>query len=97
MTHERTPQQQVICQTFADTQANLFIQARAGTGKTSTMALLVEAMPGHARVGSLCCAFNKAIAGELANRFSSLSSPPTCATLNAIGHRLLAKHFGKQP
>lgn len=67
------------------------ISALAGTGKTTTLTLLAEALP---KAPSLALAFNRKIAKELESRF-----PPhfLVRTMNSLGHSCWARQLGRQP
>ena len=87
----QTPQQKEFCNEVLNSSSNLLLKAVAGSGKTTTMIQAISQLP----VGSgvLACAFNKKIATELEQK---LPGWVTSATLNALGHRLWAKHTGKK-
>lgn len=86
-----TDEQQAILTAARDTPNSLMIQALAGSGKTTTLTMLANALP-PTTVG-LALAFNKKIAEELANRF-----PPNfiVKTLNGLGHVAWQKALGKR-
>lgn len=98
MSYSPTQQQQSILNALTASSSSLFIEARAGTGKTATLELCIQTLPPSDRISSLCCAFNKRIAEELLSRFAPLPSPPTCKTLNALGFSLLTRRLtGPRP
>lgn len=72
--------QQDILDAFTETDKNLLVVARAGSGKTSTLKLLANAMPS----GKTACfvAFNKAIADALQ---AALPARVKAATCHSIG------------
>lgn len=88
-------QQLAILSAQSSSRSNLFVQARAGTGKTATLEMSVNALPSYERIATLCCAFNKRIAVELEKRFAAEASPPICKTLNALGLGLLSRSIGR--
>lgn len=69
---------------------SLMIPALAGTGKTTTIVELAQHLP---RVSTLCCAFNKKNADELAKRM-----PPhfVCKTMNSIGATAFNKAISRK-
>jgi len=75
-----TPEQLAIIEA-ASRPESLIINALAGTGKTTTLVMLAEALP---REPALALAFNKKIKEELEKRF-----PPNFSvmTMNGLGHR----------
>lgn len=75
-----TNEQQAIIDA-ARSPASLMVNALAGTGKTTTLTMLAQALP---KEPTLALAFNKKIKEELEKRF-----PPhfTVMTLNGLGHR----------
>jgi hypothetical protein len=68
---------------------SLMINAMAGTGKTTTLVMLAQALP---VVPSLALAFNVKIKKELEKRFPSHF---TIMTLNGLGHRAWCRAIGK--
>ncbi len=82
-----TLEQQAVVEA-AMTGDNLKVQAFAGAGKTSTLALVAESLPGR----GLCLAFNKSIAVEAAGRFPRSVK---CATVHATALRKMGtRRFG---
>lgn len=77
--------QQAIFSAAEDPSLNILIQARAGSGKSTT---LVAAM-GYAPGSSLFLAFNKAIAEEIRPKVGSSGD---VKTLNALGHGLMMRN-----
>ncbi|MET9906121.1 UvrD-helicase domain-containing protein [Streptomyces sp. NPDC006476] len=87
-----TDEQAAALETFQSGD-HLAIQAGAGTGKTSTLALLGEQMPGrHGRY----LAFNRAIARDAAARFPATVQCKTAHSLAyaALGHRYRSRLNG---
>lgn len=85
-----TPEQLAIIEAATSSAANLAVIARAGTGKTSTLVLLAEAL---APTPILTLAFNKAIAMEMERRL-----PPNCEakTLHGLGYKAWAQFFRRR-
>jgi DNA polymerase III epsilon subunit-like protein len=83
-------QQRAFFDLLRDGQGNIALEARAGTGKTTT---LVRALSdGYARVdGALFLAFNAQIASELRSRAPSWTE---VRTLNALGKQLMSEKYG---
>ncbi len=88
MTFPPTPEQAAILSSSRDSQASLMISALAGTGKTTTLVMLADALP---PVPSLALAFNVKIKKELEERFPSHF---TVLTLNGLGHRAWTRKVG---
>jgi hypothetical protein len=82
-----TEEQEQALQAFR-TRENLKINAFAGSGKTSTLALLAR----DARGAGLYVAFNKACVRDAEQRFGS---NVTCQTLHATAFRALRSQFKK--
>ena len=76
-----TAEQQAILSAARDSKESLMITAMAGTGKTSTLCMIAEALPMQP---AIALAFNTSIKKELERRF-----PPfwKVLTLNGLGHR----------
>lgn len=67
-----SPLQLSIRDAFISTEDNLLIQARAGSGKTSTLVMLADAVLSHfSSKSAIFLAFNKSIATELETRLPS--------------------------
>ena len=75
--------QEDIFRAVKDNSENLFIEAVAGSGKTTTLLEIMRFLP-NKRV--LFCAFNKSIANELAAR---VPEGTDVATLHSLGFRAL--------
>ncbi len=75
-----TPEQQAILSAARDSRESLMLTAMAGTGKTSTLCLIANALPVQP---AIALAFNVSIKKELERRF-----PPywKIMTLNGLGH-----------
>lgn len=83
--------EQIACRVAAvETEDNLLISALAGAAKTSTLVLIMNALP---KVNGLVLAFNKRIATEMQTK-----CPPnfTAQTLNSLGHRAWADVCGRR-
>jgi superfamily I DNA/RNA helicase len=86
-----TPEQVAITDAAERSSASLMVTAYAGTGKTTTLTMLAQSLPG---TNALALAFNVKIKKELEKRFPAHF---TVMTLNGLGHRAWAKAIGKQP
>jgi DNA helicase-2/ATP-dependent DNA helicase PcrA len=80
-TFSPTPEQQAILSAVKDSKDSLMITAMAGTGKTSTLVLIANALPVQP---AIALAFNVQIKKELERRFPSYWK---IMTLNGLGHR----------
>lgn len=89
MTITPTEEQQAII-AEARTPDSLLINALAGAAKTSTLVMLAQGLP---IVPTVCLAFNKRIAEEMATRMPSFI---TCQTMNSVGHRAWGSRLGKR-
>src|SRR5215831_7722140 len=96
-----TPEQSSIIERVKHTTDNLLVNAFAGTGKTTTLEMTVDATP---QQPVLCLAFNKSIATEMLKRFPNMIEireirqyPETSAvgTFNGLGHFMCQNAFGK--
>jgi len=76
-----TPEQQAILSAVKDSKDSLMVTAMAGTGKTSTLVMLANALPVQP---AIALAFNVTIKKELEKRFPSYWK---IMTLNGLGHR----------
>ena len=96
-----TPQQQAIITAAGDQQLHLIVEARAGTGKTTTLLQLLSRLRGSTTLQ----AFNKSIAKEINQRIDALpmaerlSLPSTLdvSTCHAAGLRAYIRNHGKKP
>lgn len=82
-----TPEQQNAVELFRSGQS-LAIEAGAGTGKTSTLLLLAEAMPPGKR--GQYVAFNKAIVTEAGSKFPAHVA---CNTAHSLAFRAIGRQF----
>src|SRR5215813_3890308 len=85
-----TAEQVAIINAGRDTKSNLLINALAGAAKTSTLEFLCKYLPIQP---TLCVAFNKRIAEEMAKR---LPGHVTCKTMNALGHHVWGTAIGRR-
>lgn len=69
---------------------SILINALAGAAKTTTLCILAQALPLEP---TICVAFNKRIAEEMAKR---LPSHVQSSTLNSLGHRVWAQRVGRR-
>lgn len=76
-----TPEQQAILTAVTASKQSLMITAMAGTGKTSTLVMIANALPVQP---AIVLAFNVSIKKELERRFPSYWK---IMTLNGLGHR----------
>lgn len=85
MSFQPTDEQQAIIDACG-TGKNLVIEAGAGAGKTATMKLAAENLPGT----GLYAAFNKAIADEAKSKFPQNT---TARTIHSLAFASVGKHF----
>lgn len=78
--HAPTPEQQAILSAAKDSKESLMLTAFAGTGKTSTLVMIANALPVQP---AIAVAFNVSIKKELERRFPSYWK---VMTLNGLGH-----------
>lgn len=76
-----TAEQEHILGLVRSTKSNLLINALAGSGKTTTLEMIQDALTPPV----LCLAFNKRIADVMSKRFRSTT---TVRTFNGLGHRI---------
>lgn len=73
MTLQATPQQTAFIQALVTGSSHLVLRARAGCGKTSTILMAVEAYTAaHSGAEVVVCAYNKAIADEVAAKLADM-------------------------
>jgi DNA helicase-2/ATP-dependent DNA helicase PcrA len=84
-----TPEQQAILSAVKDSRESLMVNAMAGTGKTSTLVMIANALPHQP---AIALAFNTSIKKELEKRF-----PPffKVMTLNGLGHLAWMRALGR--
>lgn len=80
--HPPTAEQQDVI-ALADKRGDLKIEALAGTGKTTTLTMLAERLPGK----GVYIAFNKAIVKDAADKFHPRVQ---CSTAHGLGYRAKA-------
>ena len=78
-----TPEQAFIIDKVRTTTGNIIVKSLAGTGKTTTIEMMVAASKKDKPI--LCIAFNKRIAEEMGKR---LPSNCDCRTINSLGHKI---------
>ena len=89
-----TFQKNIIEHTLTST-SNLAVNAVAGSGKTTTMRLVAEAVIEKAPRASIAAvAFNRSIAKALESR---MPEGVTCSTIHSIGLKAIAKMLKKKP
>lgn len=81
LTPPPTAEQEHILDLVRSTKSNLLINALAGSGKTTTLEMIQDALPPPV----LCLAFNKRIADVMVKRFRTAT---TVRTFNGLGHRI---------
>jgi DNA helicase-2/ATP-dependent DNA helicase PcrA len=81
LTPPATAEQSHILSLVTLTTSNLIINALAGSGKTTTLEMIQDALPPPV----LCLAFNRRIADVMVKRFKSTT---TVRTFNGLGHRI---------
>lgn len=90
MTFTPTEEQSAVIAFAKNSKESLLISALAGAAKTTT---LVQAAHAMWLQPTLCCAFNKRIADEMAKR---MPGHITCATMNSLGHRAWGAFVGRR-
>jgi DNA helicase-2/ATP-dependent DNA helicase PcrA len=83
LTPPPTAEQEHILSLVKDSLANLIINALAGSGKTTTLEMIQDALSPPV----LCLAFNRRIADIMVKRFRTTT---TVRTFNGLGHRIWA-------
>ena len=81
LTPPPTSEQEHILSLVSGTKSNLLINALAGSGKTTTLEMIQDALDPPV----LCLAFNRRIADVMVKRFRSTT---TVRTFNGLGHRI---------
>lgn len=77
---EMSSYQEAVVRFATEGQGNAVVQAVAGSGKTTTLKMVAQAVYGRIQV----VAFNKPVANELA---SKMPSNAHCSTLHSVGNR----------
>jgi superfamily I DNA/RNA helicase len=96
----KSPYQQAVYDEFVNTNHNLVIEAVAGSGKTTMLEMLVDAIPAWASKNNLSytqlkvvsLAFNVKIKDAMIARLPAWVS---VRTLNAFGYAAITKKFGR--
>jgi superfamily I DNA/RNA helicase len=86
-----TPQQLAACAHVRDSERNLAVRARAGTGKTTLLVQLTEQISGREK--ALAVAFNKSIAEELRSR---VPRRVDVKTLHGLGFAAIQRAWGRR-
>ncbi|MER7985804.1 UvrD-helicase domain-containing protein [Streptomyces noursei] len=86
--HTPTPEQTAAAEALP-TGAHLVIQAGAGTGKTTTLAMLADVARRQRRTGRYL-AFNRAVARHAARTFPS---DVRCGTAHALAYGAVGRHY----
>lgn len=88
MTFQPSPQQQKIFDAIASQSGNIIVDAKAGSGKTTTIVQGITHVPQDGLMKPLVAfiAFNKSIADTLRSKCPSWI---TCSTFHALGFRTL--------
>ena len=85
MDYQPTPEQQAVIDA-AKEGGHVVVQAGAGTGKTSTLQMVADAIPRQ----SLYVAYNKAIATDAGTKFNRLV---TCKTSHSVAFGAVGRNF----
>lgn len=85
-----SPHQEAILDAVRNTSDNLIIQACAGSGKTTTLRMICEAMPISMRVVAVC--FNRSIAQEFERK---LPRHIEVGTMHKIGFKIVRQNRPK--
>ncbi len=93
-----TKQQQAIIDEIGDGTGHIMIQARAGSGKTTSILMAVDAIAkAHPEQEVVVCAYNKAIAeeikGKLIDRGHTNIRKVSASTLHSLGFGLVRAQF----
>lgn len=88
-----TPQQQqFIDAAISPVMRNILLNAKAGSGKTTTIVMAVKALPAHEPVQIGC--FNRSIKTELEARFKGMDNV-ICRTSHSLGRSFLPRNVIK--
>jgi len=85
-------EQMAIFEAAVNTKDNIGIDAKAGTGKTTSIVQLAKLLPGGKSMKKRFCAFNKPIADELADRLKDTGTD--AKTFHSMGVGALIRYFG---
>lgn len=86
--------QLAIKEAYTKTKNHIIIDAKAGSGKTTTLEWLINTTYTHPPKQIVMMAFNRSIAKELNNRMRAIPGVEA-STLNSYGYRLLIKAYGR--
>lgn len=86
-----TDEQVLIMDRLRQTDDNILVNALAGSGKTTTIEMMINSLPSSQPC--LYLAFNKSIVKEAEERMPSYCK---VQTLNSLGHRVWAQSTGKK-
>lgn len=90
MKHQPSPQQQAVLDWTKNGTGSLNLVARAGCGKTSTLMMVVDAIPKSETVVML--AYNKSIAEEIKAKLATMGKPNAVAcTVHSVGFQAWRK------
>jgi DNA helicase-2/ATP-dependent DNA helicase PcrA len=84
--------QQAILTAVSTTRDTLVVEAVAGSGKSTTLALICKALPTPAT--AILLAFNTAITKELTERFKRQNIGVRVQGINSAGHGMVCKKLG---
>ena len=88
-----TPQQQqFIDAAISPVMRNILLNAKAGSGKTTTIVMAVKSLPAHEMVQIGC--FNRSIKTELEERFKGMDNV-ICRTSHSLGRSFLPRGIVK--
>lgn len=90
MKNEPSQEQLAVKDALINTLYNIFINATAGSGKTTTLVWLLSFLTNKS---VLCCAFNKDIKEELEERCKIYPNVKV-STLHGLGYGILKKEYG---
>ncbi len=79
--------QEVIFTWVKDEQGNAFVDAAAGSGKSTTLVQVAARLP--KRTKALFCAFNRHISRELTRKLTAVGSTMECRTIHGLGRGAL--------
>jgi DNA helicase-2/ATP-dependent DNA helicase PcrA len=92
MTFVPSPEQQAIFDAVLNTRDNIAINAKAGTGKTTTLVQLAKKLPSTG--SKIYVAFNKDIVSDVQPKLDGTGM--AAKTFHSLGYGALAKHLGAQ-
>lgn len=92
--YEATDTQLNLLKFLTNGVGNAVVQSMAGSGKSSTIKLLVKFIPENKKV--LIIAHNRHIRDEIKNKIGDCSNV-TVLTYHALGYKILRQHLGNKP